>query len=175
VPGKHWTAAELATLHADYPVQGAKAVAASLNRTLKQVHNKASSRGVRRDKETRANECSARAKRIKNLRYAIGDERTESKGYVLRKVGPGRWQAAHTFLWTQHHGPVPEGYQVQFRNGNKTDIRIENLELISYAENMNRNSVHNYPSPIPELVQLRSVLQRKINQKRKAENVEPTK
>ena len=33
-------------------------------------------------------------------------------------------------------GPIPEGSNVQFRNENRQDIRIENLYLISRAEQM---------------------------------------
>ena len=39
---------------------------------------------------------------------------------------------------------------------------LENLQLVTRAELMRRNTIHNYPAPIPQLVQLRGALTRKI-------------
>lgn len=56
-------------------------------------------------------------------------------------------------VWEAEHGPVPSGHLVRFRDGMTTihadEITVDKLELITRAENMRRNSVHNYP---PEIV-----------------------
>jgi hypothetical protein len=98
----------------------------------------------------------------------IGSERLTDDGYLQRKMTdtgypPRDWIGVHILLWEQHHGPVPAGHCVAFRNGNRTDIRIDNLELITRRERMLRNTVHNLPKSLVEVVQLRGVLQRKIN------------
>lgn len=52
------------------------------------------------------------------------------------------WKLTHWYLWTLYFGPVPEGCCVGFLNKDRKDIRIDNLELISQAENMQRNTIH---------------------------------
>lgn len=72
----------------------------------------------------------------------IGSERFSKEGYLKRKVRddapPGlsrkNWRYVHTMLWEEHHGPVPATHALLFRNGDKTDIRLENLTLVARAE-----------------------------------------
>lgn len=53
--------------------------------------------------------------------------------YAVVKVSgpPARWDYLQRVVWTHEHGPIPEGMVVWFRNGDSTDCRAENLELIS--------------------------------------------
>lgn len=89
----------------------------------------------------------------------IGSERICSKdGYVIvktRAVNPytghvGYWRHKHVVLWEQHHGPVPEGMIVVFKDSDKTNITIDNLELITRGEHAVRNKL-SYSSYEPEL------------------------
>lgn len=72
----------------------------------------------------------------------IGSEAYGKDGYLKRKVRddapPGmsrkNWKFVHVILWEEHHGPVPAKHVVIFRNGDKTDICIENLALVSRQE-----------------------------------------
>lgn len=89
-------------------------------------------------------------------------------GYLARKINDdlplqARWRYVHLLLWEEHLGPLPRGHCVTFKNGDRTDIRIDNLALISRAENMRRNTLHRYPKDVVALVQLRGRLNRKIN------------
>ena len=100
----------------------------------------------------------------------VGSERVTKDGILQRKVsdtgyGPRDWKSAHSLLWEQHHGPIPKGHLVVFRNGNRGDIRIENLELITRAENMRRNTIHNLPEPLADVCRIRGVLNRRINER----------
>jgi hypothetical protein len=56
-----------------------------------------------------------------------------------------------------------------FRDGDKTNLSIENLELITRAELMRRNSIHNYGPEIAQLGQLKGALLRQIRRKSKNE------
>jgi len=102
----------------------------------------------------------------------IWHERLTREGYLERKItdtGCTRrdYVPLHVLLWREHQGEIPKNHVVTFRNKDKTDLRIENLECISRMELMRRNSVHNYPEPLRKLIQLRGVLNRKISQQEK--------
>ena len=100
----------------------------------------------------------------------VGSERTSRDGYLERKIDdtPGiknslKWKRVHKMLWESINGPVPDGHVVVFKNGDKTDIRIDNLELINRVQLMSRNTYHNYGKEVASLVQLRGAINRKIN------------
>lgn len=91
------------------------------------------------------------------------------EGYVYRKVSAipfqpytVNWKPEHVLLWTAAHGPVPPGYKLRFLNGDRQDIRLENLELVTHADVMRRNSVHTLPPALAKTIQLLGALNRKI-------------
>lgn len=100
----------------------------------------------------------------------IGTERLSKDGYLERKVNndlplQARWRAVHLIRWESANGPLPPGHAIAFRNGDKTDIRLDNLECITRRELMARNSVHNLPKPLAQTVQLLGALNRKIRRR----------
>ncbi len=103
----------------------------------------------------------------------IGSERVTKDGYLERKMTdtgypPRDWVAVSHIEWEKHNGrPVPKGHAVIFRDGDKRNFVSANLELISRAELMRRNSYLNLPEPLPQIVQLRGALNRKINRRSK--------
>src|SRR5262245_26989287 len=38
----------------------------------------------------------------------------------------------HRIVWREAHGEIPKSYHVHHRNGDRTDNRLENLELMSW-------------------------------------------
>jgi hypothetical protein len=97
----------------------------------------------------------------------VGYERISKDGYIQIKVGEGRRQfkLKHRVIWAQHQGSIPDGYNVQFKDGNPQNCHIENLYLISRSEQMkNENSFHaRYPEEVQKLIQLKGALKRQIN------------
>lgn len=93
-------------------------------------------------------------------------ERISKDGYVEKKVREtGRqFVLKHRWIWEQQHGPIPSGHIVIFKDGDKKNLSLDNLELISRKKNMQRNTIHNYPDELVEVMRLRGVLNRKINQ-----------
>lgn len=125
--------------------------------------------GPGRMKETqfRKGERTGKAER---LYKPIGTERVSKDGYLERKINDSlpfqrRWRAVHLLVWEAAHGPLPAGHAVAFLNGDKSDVRLENLELITRRELMRRNTVHNLPAPLPQTIQLLGALNRKINRR----------
>lgn len=101
----------------------------------------------------------------------IGAERIRKDGYLQRKVNDDlplqrRWRLVHLLVWEAANGPVPPNHAVAFKDGNKQNISIDNLELISRAELMRRNSCHQYGQEVAKLVQLRGAVTRQINKRK---------
>lgn len=65
----------------------------------------------------------------------IGYERTNPDGYTWVKVAePDVFKTKHRIVYEQHNGPIPEGYNVTFADGNKQNFDIDNLVLVDNAE-----------------------------------------
>lgn len=97
----------------------------------------------------------------------IGSERTSKDGYLQRKVTdtgypPRDWVGVHILIWREHCGEIPPGHIVVFRDRNKHNLQLDNLELISRAENCRRNSIHRYPPELKEVIRLQKRLERTI-------------
>jgi hypothetical protein len=90
------------------------------------------------------------------------------EGYLTRKISddkrPSRrnWKAVHVLLWEQHHGAVPRGGVVCFRDGDCGNIRIENLALVGRDALCLRNSVHNLPPELKAVITAKGALNRTI-------------
>lgn len=81
----------------------------------------------------------------------VGSERFGKDFYKMIKVAePNVWKMKHVFLWEQYHGLVPSDCVVTFLDGNRKNITIENLALITRKENrmMNKKGLR---SSDPEL------------------------
>ena len=70
----------------------------------------------------------------------VGTEIVDSYGYIKVKVAePKTWRFKHHLVWEQHHGKIPKGHIIVFRDGNKQNLDINNLALISKALNLKMN------------------------------------
>jgi len=107
----------------------------------------------------------------------IGSLKLDKDDVLLRKVSnakgnnSARWRSVHELVWVEVNGAVPPKHMVVFRPGMRTnvleEITIDRVECISLAENMKRNTRHNLPPELNEVVQLRAVLTRQINKRMK--------
>jgi hypothetical protein len=104
-------------------------------------------------------------------RQQVGALRINSDGQLDIKLYEGlrAWVQLSHYTWFVEHGTwVPRGMCLRFINGDVHDPRIENLRLLTRAENMRLNSVHTiYPPEVAKLVQLRGALNRQINNRKK--------
>lgn len=72
----------------------------------------------------------------------VGYERIDADGYIYIKIeGKRKLALKHRHVWEQTNGKIPKGYNIQFKDGNRSNCNIENLYMISRAEQMkNENS-----------------------------------
>ena len=95
------------------------------------------------------------------------------EGYYEVKINdtgykPTDWVPIHRLVWERCTGkPVPKGYVVYYLNGDCENYEITNLGCISKAQNMKRNSMHQYGREFVLLKQLQGQITRQINIKEK--------
>lgn len=107
----------------------------------------------------------------------IGYERISKDGYIEVKVrmhpsAPGKhdfFELKQRIVWEKVYGPIPEGYVVIFLDGNKQNITIENLALVSREQHleMTRLNLRNANPQITKTGTLISKVECTLRQKRK--------
>jgi hypothetical protein len=93
--------------------------------------------------------------------------RDKTDGYFEIKMADGtrQWKLLHRVIWERLNGAIPTNHIVIFLDGNSKNLNIKNMALMTKAQNMKRNTVHNYPPEIVHLVQLKAALNRQINKR----------
>ncbi|WP_020164686.1 HNH endonuclease signature motif containing protein [Methyloversatilis discipulorum] len=107
----------------------------------------------------------------------IGSERVTKDGYLQRKLTdtgypPRDWVSVHHIVWKEAGRDIPKGYRLVFKDGNRLNVVLENLELVSIADLMRRNTIHNLPPELREVVHLRAAIVRRINRHERAQSHE---
>lgn len=93
------------------------------------------------------------------LRIKVREHRDgEATGFGNTKI----WPLLNRHVWEQHKGPIPPRHIVAFKDRNRSNCDIGNLELISCADNMRRNSIHRLPPELKEVLQLKAAIERRI-------------
>jgi hypothetical protein len=50
--------------------------------------------------------------------------------------GRKKMVSVHSWIWRHVNGPIPDGFEVNHKNGIKTDNHISNLELLTHQQNI---------------------------------------
>jgi hypothetical protein len=100
-----------------------------------------------------------------NTKYD-GYERLDPKdGYIQVRIKKGKFVLKHRYVWEQHNGPIPKGNIIIFIDCNKYNLNIDNLQMISMKENMERNRITKYPKELQELIKLNNKLKTTLHEK----------
>jgi hypothetical protein len=81
------------------------------------------------------------------------------------------WPLVHWREWEKHYGPIPPGHKVVFKDGNRAHCAIDNLELVTDAEMMRRNSINKLPDELTEVIRLNASLKRRLRKIHEEQNV----
>lgn len=96
----------------------------------------------------------------------IGSERVSVDGYVEIKVqDPSIWKLKHRLVWEDNNGKIKQGFNVQFKDGNRENCEISNLYLITRKDQVIQNSIHRYPDALQKAIRLNHKLNRIIKEK----------
>lgn len=70
----------------------------------------------------------------------VGSERKAVDGYILIKTAePNVWKPKHKVIWEKEHGSIPKSHVLIFLDGDKENICLENLKLVTKAESLIMN------------------------------------
>lgn len=72
----------------------------------------------------------------------VGSERIDAKdGYVWIKVAePNKYRQKHRVVWEAANGPVPKNCNIIFRDGNRQNVCLENLRMVTKREMLVMNN-----------------------------------
>lgn len=92
----------------------------------------------------------------------VGTERRRSDGYQIRKVKERgtqweRWIPIARIVYQETFGEIPEGMIVGFKDGNRDNLKPENLFLMTNEENLEMNRTGKR-SRFPEITETRLTL-----------------
>lgn len=78
----------------------------------------------------------------------VGSERINGDGYLDVKIAePNVWHAKHRLMWEKKYGSIAKGMILTFKDSNKLNCSLENLELISRQEHVRRNKLQYSTAP----------------------------
>src|SRR5687768_6662337 len=179
---KHkYTPEQVEAIRSRYPIEDTHKLADSLGLHFKQLNLKASAMGIKKTREYRSATNARVAKEAPQAyqkgqsqapMFPVGEIKKMRKGYAIIKVAqPSSWMFLHHKIWIDANGPIPEGMYITFKDGNKENCTLENLDTISQKELLAKNSVHNLPPALKEIVMLRANILRCITvRERKKKN-----
>ena len=79
--------------------------------------------------------------------------------YKFIRIDLRQWDLLQRHIWEQHYGPIPAGHLIASKDGDSLNCDINNLEMISLKQNLERNTIARFT---PELRSLMHLL-RKLN------------
>lgn len=115
--------------------------------------------GIERSKKTRFKKGRSPSNILK-----VGHQRVTKDGYVEIKIEmPNKWMLKQRYVYSKHFNlTLKTTDNIIFIDGDKRNFNVDNLRCISQAENMYRNSYHNYPKEIIPTLLLTNQIKKEI-------------
>jgi len=93
----------------------------------------------------------------------VGDTRIDGKDmFLLVKVADKQWIRKEILIWESVHGKIPKGHVIRVKNPALNKYDINNLMLITHAENMLLNTIHRHPKELQQAIRTLKKLKKAI-------------
>ena len=96
----------------------------------------------------------------------VFSERFTKDGYIEVKIdGLKKWQHKQRIVWREHFGAIPRNHIICFKDGNKQNCAIENLESMSRGLHvvLVKKGYYNEPEELKPAIRAQTELQMKLN------------
>lgn len=85
---------------------------------------------------------------------------TPKKPYKFIRKENNEWEAYNRYLYKKHIGPISDNELICFKDGDTLNCDLNNLEAVSYAENVKRiaNDYHALPNELKRIILMKNKL-----------------
>lgn len=104
----------------------------------------------------------------------VGSERVNVDGYIEIKVAePNKWRLKHRMVWEEHNGQILRNHNVIFGDGDKSNLNIDNLILVSKKQllSLNRQSLIQCDADLTRTAIIIVDVQEKISERKRNSHV----
>lgn len=128
-------------INKNYIGVGPKEMAERLNKKFGKEYTRSQLKGFYRNHDLNSGLTGRFEKGHKPINWRpVGSERVNVDGYIeIKTEEPNVWKLKQKVVWEAVNGPVPDGFKLIFLDGNKENISIENLEMVSNDEMLEMN------------------------------------
>jgi len=94
----------------------------------------------------------------------VGYQRITQDGYIeIKTEEPNIFKLKHRLVWEKEFGEIPAGHNIQFKDGNRLNCELENLYIITRADQVNiNNSINRYPDDIKKAIRMLAKLNKQL-------------
>lgn len=87
--------------------------------------------------------------------------------YYYIRIKKAKWILYHRWLWEQAYGDIPQGFNIQFKDGDTLNCDLSNLYMIDRSNQVviNKNGGNRIPFELQETILLIKDLKNKIYEK----------
>lgn len=83
--------------------------------------------------------------------------------YKYIRIDEGHWEDLKRYMWEKANGSIPSGFNVVFKAENTGVYKLDNFELISNAELLERNTLIQWPLELQQVIKLNNKLKKQIH------------
>lgn len=106
--------------------------------------------------------------RVPHNKLPIGSETKRGDGYIYVKIAnPNVWDLKQRVIYENSVKKLKDNEVIEFKDGNTENFDISNLVVMTKTEHLAKYSIHNYPSPIKDIIYLMKRINCKIKRLKK--------
>lgn len=99
--------------------------------------------------------------------YDLSLRKSHGRDYYYIRISLGQWVLCHRWIWEQVNGVIPEGHNIQFKDGDSSNFNLDNLYMISRKQQavINHEGGKSIPFELQETILLLKKIKQSINEK----------